>query len=113
MGRGGGGEVSGPRDARLASGRSWTRHSPICISEREKMLLQHTYRGSSFFLGKVTALGVLCCFALLVCLTLLASFFLPSHLSIKHVHVHVCTLKVALYSLIHVHFCIFEFDLAS
>ena len=38
-------------------------------------------RGSSFFLGKVTALGVLCCFALLfVCSTLLASFFLPSHL---------------------------------
>ena len=33
------------------------------------------------FLGKVTALGVLCCFALFVCLTLLASFFLPSHLS--------------------------------
>ena len=39
--------------------------------------------GSSFFLGKVTALGVLCCFALFVCLTLLASFFLPSHLSLK------------------------------
>ena len=34
-----------------------------------------------FFLGKVTALGVLCCFALFVCLTLLASFFLPCHLS--------------------------------
>ena len=40
-------------------------------------------------------LGVLCCFALFVCLTLLASFFLPSHLSFKnmymyiHVHVHV------------------------
>ena len=30
-------------------------------------------RGSSFFLGKVTALGVLCCFALFVCLTLLLS----------------------------------------
>ena len=45
--------------------------------------------------GKVTALGVLCCFALFVCLTLLASFFLPSHLSFKnmykfyYVHVHV------------------------
>ena len=33
--------------------------------------------------GKVTALGVLCCLALFVCLTLLASFFLPSHLSFK------------------------------
>ena len=32
---------------------------------------------------KVTALGVLCCLALFVCLTLLASFFLPSHLSFK------------------------------
>ena len=37
-------------------------------------------------LGKVTVLGVLCCFALFVCSTLLASFFLPSHLSLKHVH---------------------------
>ena len=36
--------------------------------------------------GKVTALGVLCCFALFVCLTLLASFFLPSHLSFKNVY---------------------------
>ena len=33
----------------------------------------------------VTVLGVLCCFFLVVCLTLLASFFLPSHLSLKHV----------------------------
>ena len=45
-------------------------------------------RGSSFFLGKVTALGVLCCFALFVCLTLLASFFLPSHLSLKKMYIH-------------------------
>ena len=33
----------------------------------------------------MTALGVLCCFALFVYLTLLASFFLPCHLSLKHV----------------------------
>ena len=46
-------------------------------------------RGSSFFLGKVTALGVLCCFALFVCLTLLASFFLPSHLSFKNMYIAV------------------------
>ena len=44
-------------------------------------------RGSSFFLGKVTALGVMCCFALFVCLTLLASFFLPSHLSFKNMYI--------------------------
>ena len=42
-------------------------------------------RGSSFFLGKVTALGVLCCFALFVCLTLLASFF---HLSFKNMYMY-------------------------
>ena len=40
----------------------------------------------SFFLGKMAALGVLCCFALFVCLTLLASFFLPSHPSFKQVN---------------------------
>ena len=33
-------------------------------------------RGSSFFLGRVTALGVLLCFV--VCMPLLASFFLSS-----------------------------------
>ena len=31
-------------------------------------------------------LGVLCCFALFVCLILLASFFLPSHLSFKNMY---------------------------
>ena len=35
-------------------------------------------RGSSFFLGKVTALGALCCFALFVCLFDLSCFFLSS-----------------------------------
>ena len=49
-------------------------------------------RGSSFFLGKVTALSVLCCFALFVCLTLLASFFLPSHLSFKNTYMlYICS----------------------
>ena len=38
------------------------------------------------FLGKVTALGVLCCFALFVCLTLLASFF---HLSFKNMYMYI------------------------
>ena len=56
-------------------------------------------RGSSFFLGKVTALGVLCCFALIVCLTLFASFFLPSHLSLKTC---TCTCTSVMYS---VHVC--------
>ena len=49
-------------------------------------------RGSSFFLGKVTALGVLCCFALFICL-LLSFFLLISHL--KHVHV-LCRLHFTL-----------------
>ena len=49
-------------------------------------------RGSSFFLGKVTdCLGCAVLLCLVVCLTLLASFFLPSHLSLKHVHVCTCT----------------------
>ena len=46
---------------------------------------------SSFLLishYKVSALGVLCCFALFVCLTLLASFFLPSHLSFKNMFMY-------------------------
>ena len=30
---------------------------------------------------------MLCCFALFVCLTLLASFFLPSHLSFKNMYI--------------------------
>ena len=47
----------------------------------------YTCTCSSFFLGKVTALGVLCCFALFVCLILLASFFLPSHLSFKNMYI--------------------------
>ena len=38
--------------------------------------------------GHVHALGVLCCFALFVCLTLLASFFLPSHLSFKNMYIY-------------------------
>ena len=33
---------------------------------------------------------VLCCFALFVCLTLLASFFLPSHLSFKNMYTWWC-----------------------
>ena len=37
----------------------------------------------------VHVLGVLCCFALFVCLTLLASFFLPSHLSFKNMYISV------------------------
>ena len=44
---------------------------------------------AAHFFGKVTALGVLRCFALFVCLTLLASFFLPSHLSFKNMYIHV------------------------
>ena len=31
----------------------------------------------------------MCCFALFVCLTLLASFFLPSHLSFKNMYIYV------------------------
>ena len=70
------------------------------------------------------ALGVLCCFALFVCLTLLASFFLPSHLSFKnmytvHVHVnvhaHACTctctcMYMYMYIYINVNLLIYSHD---
>ena len=39
---------------------------------------------------------VLCCFALFVCLTLLASFFLPSHLSFKNMYTWPCSLSTLL-----------------
>ena len=37
-----------------------------------------------------TCTCVLCCFALFVCLTLLACFFLPSHLSFKNMYTGTC-----------------------
>ena len=37
---------------------------------------------------------MLCCFALFVCLTLLASFFLPSHLSFKNMYLHMFYYRV-------------------
>ena len=72
---------------------------------RLESLLCETLTGSSFFFGKMTALGVLCFFALFVCLTLLASSFLPSHLSLKHVCklVNWCTLAVCTIKLLCVH----------
>ena len=51
----------------------------------------YTYCQSYSDLHVHTALGVLCCFALFVCLTLLASFFLPSHLSFKNMYVDTLT----------------------
>ena len=59
-------------------------------------------RGSSFLLGKVTALGVLCCFALFVYLTLLAYFFLPSHLSYMYIKVKLkCIATVTMYKVLY------------
>ena len=52
-----------------------------------KMRITHTqciymymymYMYTYMYIGKVTASGVLCCFVFFVCLTLLASFLLPS-----------------------------------
>ena len=54
----------------------------VCILSRVRSVVgSNPTRGSSFFFLKITALGVLCCSGFVVCLTLLASFFLPSHLS--------------------------------
>ena len=53
----------------------------ISVNNVQSLIHVHVY-------VQVTALGVLCCFALFVCLILLAFFFLPSHLSFKkHVQV--------------------------
>ena len=65
----------------------------MCVADSCVYIVQCTcIRGNtcacSFFLGKVTALGVLCYFALFVCLTLLASFFFPSHLSFKNMYMY-------------------------
>ena len=47
-----------------------------------------------FPFGKVTALGVLCCFALFVCVALLASFFL-----LINMYIH-CTMYTAVFSVV-------------
>ena len=52
-----------------------------------------------------THVGVLCCFALFVCLTLLASFFLRSHLSLKHVHYLKCGWSIVVGIVVHVYTC--------
>ena len=44
-------------------------------------------RGSSFFLGKVTTLGVLCCFASFVCLTLLLSLYILLIMYIQYMYI--------------------------
>ena len=59
----------------------------------------------------VCVLGVLCCFALFVCLTLLASFFLPSHLSFKNVCVCVCVCVCVAH--VHVHGYCFLFPVST
>ena len=59
-----------------------------CLLPIQQFSTMYMCRGSSFFLGKVTALGELCCLALFVCLTLLASFFLPSHLSFSCIYLY-------------------------
>ena len=62
--------------------------------------IKEVVAGLSLVQGSLSGFGVLCCFALFVCLTLLASFFLPSHLSFKHVCIQVC---IIIYMYIHVH----------
>ena len=87
----------------LCSGQqdSWEYHTQ---HDTYMYMYIESHPGSSFFLGKVTALGVLCCFALFVCLTLLASFFLPSHLSFKNMHMYLYVQHV--YTCIHTGTCI-------
>ena len=58
------------------------------------VLPQVVERGTCIYIIIVRGRAVLLC---LVCLTLLASFFLPSHLSFKNMHMYFC---------IHVHVCV-------
>ena len=43
---------------------------------------------------------------LVVCLTLLSFFFLPSHLSLKHVYVYTCIYNTCMYIYMH---CVFYY----
>ena len=63
-----------------------------------KTIHRPTCTCSSFFLGNVTALGVLCCFALFVCLILLASFFLLiSHLkTCIHIYIYIIQYNICI-----------------
>ena len=56
--------------------------------------------GSSFVVGKVTTLWCAVLLCLVVYLTLIASFFLPSHLSLKHLPVLPVSGYVHVYSLV-------------
>ena len=60
---------------------SWVRVPPKADGRVRKRQL--------IFLRKSDCLGCAVLLCLVVCLTLLASFFLPSHLSLKHAHAHV------------------------
>ena len=50
-------------------------------------MLKPLYINSLYTMLCTMYMGVLCCFALFVCLTLLAFFFLPSHLSFKNMYI--------------------------
>ena len=58
----------------------------------ERSVYSVEYRGFESHPRQLIFLDCLWCAVLLclVCLTLLASFFLPSHLSLKRVHVNLC-----------------------
>ena len=71
---------SGLQDSRIVSDHIYTMIRALCLECRVSWV-RVPPEAAHFFLGKVTALGVLCCFASLF----VASFFLPSHLSLKHV----------------------------
>ena len=67
----------------------------ICICTYAYTVQVHVCMLMCDDVAKVTALGVLCCFALFVCLTLLASFSLPSHLSCIYMYMYMYVLVVA------------------
>ena len=91
-GGGGGGEVKGG-SAPLSPFRGSTAYIYIIIYTFSTTCILIHVRGSSFFLGKVTALGVLCCFTVLLCLVCLFDLAcLLSHLKTCIGHtVYTCT----------------------
>ena len=60
---------------------------PTCVSA--SLINLYMYMWQLIFSRKSDCLGcAVLLFALFVCLTLLASFFLPSHLSFKNMYIH-------------------------
>ena len=75
--------ISGPAQHERALQKIAAQHNSSTFAVSNLSNYSRLYSGWKIRKQYVYILSVLCCFALFVCLTLLASFFLPSHLSLK------------------------------